>query len=65
MTKSLLTYLTDVDVALHDRVEAAFLNADDLHAQESWAEHGLGAAETLVAHGHDLQAAKDIKDQLD
>jgi len=46
--------LTDVDVALHDAVEAALVDADDLHAQERGAEHGLGAAETLVADGHDL-----------
>ena len=46
--------LTDVDVALHDAVEAALVDADDFHAQESGAEHGLGAAETLVADGDDL-----------
>merc|ERR1712142_263818 len=39
--------LTDINVALHDGVEAAFLDADDFHTQESGAEHGLGAAETL------------------
>ena len=46
--------LTDVDVALHDAVEAALVDADDFHSQERWAEHGLGAAETLVADGDDL-----------
>merc|ERR1719295_2314678 len=46
--------LTDVDVALHDAVEAALVDADDFHTQERWAEHGLGAAETLVADGDDL-----------
>jgi len=46
--------LTDINVALHDGVEAAFLEADDFHTQESGAEHGLGAAETLVADGDDL-----------
>ena len=46
--------LTDVDVALHDAVEAALVDADDLHSQEGGAEHGLGAAETLVADGDDL-----------
>merc|ERR1712137_546701 len=44
----------DINVALHDGVEAAFLEADDFHTQESGAEHGLGAAETLVADGDDL-----------
>ena len=44
----------NVDVALHDAVEAALVDADHLHAQESRAEHGLGAAETLVTDRHDL-----------
>merc|ERR1711951_204696 len=46
--------LAEINVRLHDGVEAAFVDADDLHAQESRAEHGLGAAETLVADRHDL-----------
>ena len=46
--------LTDVDVALHDAVEASLVDSDDLHSQESGAEHGLRATETLVADGHDL-----------
>merc|ERR1719383_1128517 len=43
--------LAEIDVRLHDGVEAALVDTDDLHAQESGAEHGLGAAETLVANG--------------
>merc|ERR1712131_540008 len=35
-------------------VEAALMDADDLHAQEDWAEHRLGSSETLVANSHDL-----------
>merc|ERR1719204_414653 len=50
--------LTDVDIAFHDGVEATLLNADDFHAQESGAEHGLGAAETLVANSHDLSVGQ-------
>merc|ERR1719175_167483 len=46
--------LADIDVALHDGVEAALLEADDFHPQESGAEHGLGATETLVADGDNL-----------
>merc|ERR1719452_302272 len=42
--------LTDVNVALHDGVEATLVNADDLHAQEDGAEHRLRGAETLVAN---------------
>merc|ERR1711862_937094 len=46
--------LAEIDVGLHDGVEAALVDADDFHAQESGAEHGLGAAETLVADGDNL-----------
>merc|ERR1712198_32649 len=35
--------LTDVDIALHDAVEAAFLDADNLHTQEGRLEDGLRA----------------------
>ena len=52
-------YLAEIDVRLHDGVEAALVDADDLHAQESGTEHGLGAAETLVADGHDLGRQSD------
>ena len=57
-------YLTDIDVALHDAVEAALVDADDLHAQESGAEHGLGAAETLVADGDDLSLAEEEEGEM-
>merc|ERR1712020_757523 len=50
--------LTDVDVALHDSVEASLVDADDLHSEEGGTEHGLGAAETLVADGHDLSVGQ-------
>merc|ERR1719187_1716335 len=50
--------LTDVDVALHDAVEASLVDSDNLHTEESGAEHGLWAAETLVADGDDLTVGK-------
>merc|ERR1711931_425295 len=50
--------LAEIDVRLHDGVEAALMNADNLHTEESGAEHGLWAAETLVADGHDLTVGK-------
>merc|ERR1712142_597979 len=50
--------LADIDVALHDGIEATLLDADDLHTQESRAEHGLGATETLVADGDNLAVGK-------
>merc|ERR1712042_339235 len=49
---------TDVDVALHDGVEAALVHADDFHTQEGRLEDGLGAAETLVADRDDLSVGK-------
>merc|ERR1719489_2799 len=52
---------TDVDVALHNAVEAALVDADDFHAQEGRAEHGLGAAETLVADGDDLTVGQLVR----
>merc|ERR1719334_2058379 len=50
--------LTDIDIALHDGVEATFLDADDLHSQEGWAEHRFGAAETLVTNRRDLSVGQ-------
>merc|ERR1712089_29116 len=46
--------LAEINVGLHDGVEAALMDADNLHTEESGAEHGLGAAETLVADGDNL-----------
>merc|ERR1739847_114639 len=42
--------LTEINVRLHDGVEAALMDTNHLHTKEGWAEHGLGAAETLVAN---------------
>merc|ERR1712179_784695 len=53
--------LTKINVGLHDGVEAAFVDADDLHAEESGAEHGLGAAETLVANGGNLSVGQLVR----
>ena len=46
--------LTDVDVALHDRVVGELVSAGGLHAEERRLEEGLRAAEALVADGDDL-----------
>ena len=46
--------LTDVDVALHDRVVRRLVDAARLHAEEVGLEQRLGAAEALVADGDDL-----------
>merc|ERR1719153_1523319 len=39
-------------------VEGAFVKADDFHSQERWAEHGLGAAETLISDGANLSVGQ-------
>merc|ERR1711865_687523 len=49
--------LTDVDVALHDRVVGQLVNAGRLHAEEGGLEERLGAAEALVANGDYLTVA--------
>ena len=46
--------LTDVNIALHDGVVGALVDAGLLHADERRLEEGLGAAEALVADGDDL-----------
>ena len=46
--------LTDVDVALHDRVVDGLVDTARFHTQERGLEEGLGAAESLVADGDDL-----------
>merc|ERR1719283_382176 len=46
--------LTEIDVRLHDGVEAALVDTNNLHTKEGRAEHGLGAAETLVANSDNL-----------
>merc|ERR1711931_28076 len=53
--------LAEIDVRLHDGVEASLMNADNLHTEESGAEHGLWAAETLVADGNDLTVGKLVR----
>ena len=37
------------------------MDADDFHTQESRAEHGFGAAETLVADGDDLTVGQLVR----
>merc|ERR1711931_358777 len=46
--------LAEINVRLGDGVEAALVDANDLHTKERWTEHGLGAAETLIANGDNL-----------
>ena len=50
-----LTYLTDIDVALHDGVVGGLVDTSGFHTNEGRLEEGLGASETLVTNGDDLR----------
>ena len=49
-----LTYLTDINVALHDGVVGGLVDTSGFHTNEGRLEEGLGASETLVTNGDDL-----------
>jgi hypothetical protein len=53
--------LADVDVALHDRVVRALVDARLLHAEEGRLEEGLRAPEPLVADGDDLAVRELVR----
>jgi len=46
--------LSDIDIALHDRVERGLMNASHLHAQERRLEQSLRASKSLVTNRDDL-----------
>merc|ERR1711942_458850 len=52
--------LTDVHIALHDRVVCGLVDATGFHAKEGRLEESLGAAETFIANGNDLAIRKLI-----
>ena len=52
--------LTDVDIALHDRVVDGLVDSARFHTQEGGLEESLGAAETLVTDGDNLQIRNEI-----
>ena len=54
-TDFFLTYLTDIDVALHDGVVGGLVDTSGFHTNEGRLEEGLGASETLVTNGDDLR----------
>jgi len=53
--------LTDVDVALHDRVVGGLVDAARFHTQEAGLEEGLRTTESLVADGDDLSVGKLVR----
>ena len=50
-----LTYLTDINVALHDGVVGGLVDTSGLHTNEGWLEEGLWASESFVTDGDDLK----------
>ena len=53
--------LTDVDIALHDRVVGSLVQTARFHTQEAWLEESLGATESLIADGDDLTVGKFVR----
>ena len=53
--------LTDVDVALHDRVVSGLVDTARFHTQEAGLEESLGATEPLIADGDDLTVGKLVR----
>jgi hypothetical protein len=52
--------LTDVDIALHDRVVSGLVDSGGFHSQEGWLEKSLWASESLVTNGNDLPVGQFI-----
>ena len=52
------SYLTNVNVALHDRVEAVLVDSRVFHSQEGWLEESLRSPESLVSNSDDLSVRK-------
>jgi len=46
--------LSDVNVALHDRVVSGLVDTGGFHTNEGWLEEGLWASESFVTDGDDL-----------
>merc|ERR1712110_148541 len=52
--------LTDVNIALHDRVVGGLVDTGRLHTDEGGLEEGLGASESLVSNGDDLSIGQFV-----
>merc|ERR1712226_969081 len=53
--------LTDVNVALHDRVVGSLVDTSRLHTNEGWLEKGFWATETFVTNGGHLSVGKFVR----
>ena len=47
--------LTDVNIALHDRVVSCFVDTSGFHTQEGWLEESLWASESFVTNSDYLK----------
>jgi len=56
--------LSDIDVALHDRLEGEFVDTGEVLAVLHGLEQGFGASEGLVTNGDDLTIGKGVVDFL-
>jgi len=52
--------LTDINVALHDRVVGGFMDTARFHTDEAGLEEGLRATESFVTDGDDLTVGKFV-----
>jgi len=43
--------LANINVALHDRAVAGFVNTSGFHAEERWLEQSFWTSESLIANG--------------
>merc|ERR1711970_1307289 len=53
--------LSDINIALHDRVVGSLVDTGRFHTNERWLEEGLWASESFVADGDDLTVGKLIR----
>merc|ERR1711970_585358 len=53
--------LSDINIALHDRVVGSLVNTGGFHTNERWLEEGLWASESFVTDGDDLTVGKLIR----
>jgi len=52
--------LSDINIALHDRVVSGLVDTGRFHSEEGWLEESLWASESLVADGDDLSVGKFV-----
>ncbi|KAI2811122.1 hypothetical protein BLOT_002294 [Blomia tropicalis] len=53
--------LSDINVALHDRIVRGFVNANSFHTQERWLEKSLWCTESFATNGDDLSIGQFVR----